>query len=561
MRVSSGTSVSGKTQFDVLVKESNLLSNGTKNAMALLFWLLLSAQSIAQSLTPFDYYRREFIDDLLAKKKQLVLVATGWSQSGLEKMFRVRNIEKQKRAFAPHYALALNLYREGGRVKLYYLTTTNIHVSYRQYLYTMATGDTDVRGFRRFERQCVKIIHLEAPPRHEHAQMEDRLAYMESVANKRKLQRLHDDLDRYRQVPGTVLGGFTVHATGNFMQQRAKWLDIPYLAGDSAHTFWKRKSSSRMSYVGAKIPHPRGTYRPACTVDTLASDIYGVLADTGSSKIIVKLEFSAGGDGNRVIDFSKELSRPEFLAERDQAIAAIRERFEFSENYLRRLTTNGAIVEEFLVGSDFSSPATLYMLTDVDQVNVYYGYQQILGGDDHQVFQGSLGPLSAGKVADTIASYSKRIGTFMADHGVKGHVGTDFVVLTPPGTTQKKIYAIENNVRNTGTMYPIWTLGFMLGHERLQQRHVMSFDDAPIVRYRRSGYRNTLQRHFFAWIARQPYSFNRESGAGLLVHLPRFGMGRVGVAIVGRDKQECQDTMKRFRADLARFNEQIMGIL
>ena len=66
----------------------------------------------------------------------------------------------------------------------------------------------------------------------------------------------------------------------------------------------------------------------------------------------------------------------------------------------------------------------------------------------------------------------------MANAGLRGHIGTDFICFKSDADLEEidSVYAIENNVRHTGTMYPFRRAMFLLGKSRFQDRFYQSND-------------------------------------------------------------------------------------
>lgn len=532
----------------------------------------LSDSGVRESVKPeprlqYDYIDDMFINHLIASKFRYVLVATGWSETSLGKM-NINNQEKQKRAFALSFSQMIKIERQGGLGRLVYLTTSHINPHYRRYLYRVGNkasfsrlreGDIESR-FRNFEKHSLRIVYFSAQDRDRDA--ENVTGYLSEKSNRYHQIKLPKALNALRNdiYVSNHFVGFTAHFSGPFLEELAKKWNLPYLVNPSAQAHWIKKSKSRQSFRDAGVRHPRGTYEPSFSVDALVNDIYALLQQLDYKKIILKLDQSAAGYGNKVMKFDEITDDLSEVA----AKKLIRERFNdkeiFPDFFIGRIEEEGggAIIEEYIDCKNYASPASIYMINGLHDINMRYTYDQLLGGKDNQVFQGSLGPIQVNQnypKGDLIAM-SRAIGMTLSEQGVRGNVGTDFVTCDADDSDNpnRDAWAIENNVRMTGTSYPYYTMMTLVGKEKIKNKFMKSFDDVkiPIVAFEKS--REKVQRDFYmSFLLKHPETLDVTTARGCLIHNDTFRLGKLGVACLADSRKEVSDLYDRFIASVYKF--------
>lgn len=506
----------------------------------------------------YNYFEDKFVQSVVDSGSRYVLVGTGWSESSLGKM-NTNNQEKQKRALALSMAQLMRVEQLGGKGELIYLTTSPISSAYLRYLYRIANqrsvanlSDEEFEArFKTFDKRFLRMVYLS--PKGRMKDPEDRTKYLQSNRNsyrRIKVPKALISLQHNKFTPSTMVG-FTAHFSGPYLEQLAKEWDLPYLVNPSSQAHWIKKSKSRESFRDAGVRHPKGTYEPAFSVDALVNDIYALLQQITTGKIILKLDQSAAGYGNKVMRFDDITPN---LTE-SEAKAIIRKRFDdkeiFPEIFLGRIEEEdgGAIIEEFIDCKNYASPASIFMINGENDVSVQYTYDQLLGGKDNMVFQGSLGPIIMPPNEEgDINAMSKKVGEFLSTQGVRGNVGTDFVVCDMDDKGVNRIaYAIENNVRMTGTSYPYYTLRTMLGEKRMKRKFMKSFDDVHVPKITRYSLRQKLNRELFmTFLKDNPDNLDLVKGKGCLVHNDTTKIGKIGIACIANKKTDVVKMYDRF---------------
>lgn len=154
--------------------------------------------------------------------------------------------------------------------------------------------------------------------------------------------------------------------------------------------------------------------------------------------VVVKLDDSVAGDGNVIIGFDHD-------DEVDHVLDTL------PDWYVAELS-RGGIVEELVAGAMFSSPSVQVDLRPDGQVVVLATHEQVLGGDNGQVFLGCSFPANR-EYAARLAEDGLAIGANMARRGALGRMAIDFAAASPDGRTWE-LFPLEMNLRKGGTTHP-----------------------------------------------------------------------------------------------------------
>jgi hypothetical protein len=127
--------------------------------------------------------------------------------------------------------------------------------------------------------------------------------------------------------------------------------------------------------------------------------------------------------------------------------------------FFEKMQNMGGIVEEFLEGEVKMSPSVQCVIGPNKVIDIVSTHDQLLGGDDNQVYQGAIFPADA-HYSVSLAAEGKKISQVLADKGALGRFAIDFIsVLHEDGSW--KHYAIEINLRKGGTTHPLLMLQFL----------------------------------------------------------------------------------------------------
>jgi hypothetical protein len=304
------------------------------------------------------------------------------------------------------------------------------------------------------------------------------------------------------------------------------------------------KSEGRRIFRLAGVPIPFGR-EDVKTID----DVVDAIADIRRARpnapgVVVKHDNSAAGDGNIVIRFAK-------LA--DDSEAGIRRQVAaFPDWYLRDLALGG-IVEELIAGSDFTSPSAQVDITPFGHVHVVATHEQMLGGNDGQVYQGCRFPADPGYAA-RLAEYAEATAGEIAPLGVLGRFAIDFACARDEhGAWQ--VYALEMNLRKGGTTHPYATLrnlvpghydakaGAWFDHERAP-RYYVSTDNMVDEKWHGLPASFVIDAIDSAGIA-----FDHARGWGVVLHMLSCLKvdGRFGLTAIGTSPEHAQQLFDAVR--------------
>ena len=298
------------------------------------------------------------------------------------------------------------------------------------------------------------------------------------------------------------------------------------------------KSAGKRIFREAGVPVPYGR-EDVKTVDDVVAAIADIRRERPNAPgVVVKHDNSASGDGNAVIRFKT-------LADASEAtlrahIAAL------PEWYLKDLRAGG-IVEELIVGTDFTSPSAQVDITPHGHVHVLATHEQVLGGADGQVYQGCKFPADPA-YAPLLARYAEAIGQVLAPRGVLGRFAVDFAAARNE-TGAWQVYALEVNLRKGGTTHPFAALrnlvpghydpkaGLWLGHGH-QPRYYASTDNLVD-----ESWHGLAPAAVIRAIADAGLEFDYAKGSGVVLHMlsclaidGRFGLTAIGDSAAHADE-------------------------
>jgi hypothetical protein len=212
----------------------------------------------------------------------------------------------------------------------------------------------------------------------------------------------------------------------------------------------------------------------------------------------------------------------------------------------------GGIVEEFLEGDVKASPSVQLRVDPHKTVAAISTHDQILGGSSGQVFLGCTFPTND-EYRMTIQAAAMKIGAVLADKGVVGRFGVDFLVTRSAGGRDWRVFALEINLRMGGTTHPYLALQFITGGQidpstglfhspRGQSKFYRATDNLKSAAYRGLLPEDLIE---ILTVNRLHYSFNRESG--VLFHLigALSEFGKLGMSAIGNSRQEVEEIYAR----------------
>ena len=245
-------------------------------------------------------------------------------------------------------------------------------------------------------------------------------------------------------------------------------------------------------------------------VETALSEL--ALRSPAPRSAVVKLNDGFSGQGNAVVDLTSDAP----LEERTHFCA----REESWETFGAKLAEQGGVVEEFLRIPGMVSPSVQMRIGPDGTYEVVSTHDQILGGPNDQVYLGCRFPADP-RYRGAIQDAGRRVARVLADHGVIGSFGIDFVIGTddPPEPLLTEI-----NLRMGGTTHPFLMTEFVTGGRYDEEsgelvvggraKHYVATDNL-----KSDAYVGLLPEDLIGAIDEAGLAFDRTTNTGVLLHL------------------------------------------
>ncbi len=294
------------------------------------------------------------------------------------------------------------------------------------------------------------------------------------------------------------------------------------------------KSAGRRLLRDAGVPVADGV-EDVRTVDDVLAAVRAVRARRPRCRgVVVKTDDSSAGDGNRVIRFAPGDDVPDALAG--------------LPDWYRADLLAGGVVEELVHGEPFSSPSVQLDLLPDGTARVVATHEQVLGGQDDQVYLGCRFPADE-RYAAELAEHGRAAGGLLAARGALGRVGLDFAVGTDPRGGPWTC-ALEINLRKGGTTHPYAALRNLVpGHYDDRAARWVADADASHRFYEATD--NLLDPD---WLGRPPaeviaavrsagLEFRHDRGTGVVLHMLSCLAvdGRMGLTAIGTSRTHAAD--------------------
>ena len=317
-------------------------------------------------------------------------------------------------------------------------------------------------------------------------------------------------------------------------------LDVP--VNGPAPQMWALgfKSAARRMFREADVPLP-------CGVEDVHDGAEAAAAVTairnqrpGLDRVVVKLDDSGSGDGNRVVATRDPAGRP--LPEGVLAVELLRD----TPDWFRRDLAAGGVVEELVEGPRVTSPSAQVDLMPGGEVRLLATHEQVLEGDQGQEFVGSRFPADPCYAGD-LGHHVTAVGRLLAGAGAVGRVAVDFVAAQRgDGWT---LHALDLNLRKGGTTHPFAALRHLVPgtYDVRAGRWVADSDGGPRC-YRSSDAVLDPARlgmdpdTAIEAVAAAGLAFDHDRGVGVVLHMlsALHVDGRVGVTAIGRTIEEAE---------------------
>lgn len=241
-------------------------------------------------------------------------------------------------------------------------------------------------------------------------------------------------------------------------------LGIPLFGTDPDKFYEGSKSGGRKNFRAAGVNFPDG-FEDLYTKEDVIKALAALKRKKSSlRKAVVKLNDGFSGDGNAVYTYpvitgSNDIEKiiGESFPGQFKAVAK-----DVSDQlFFEKLKGMGGIVEVFLEGDIKMSPSVQCVIAPSKEVEIVSTHDQLLGGDDGQIFIGAIFP--ADKAYNiSLAAEGKKIAEVLASKGAMGRFAIDFISVQEQDGNWEH-YAIEINLRKGGTTHPFLMLQFLTG--------------------------------------------------------------------------------------------------
>ncbi len=337
-------------------------------------------------------------------------------------------------------------------------------------------------------------------------------------------------------------------------QELSVKLGIPLLASSPELSYWGSKSGSREIFNNCQIPHPDGS-KLVFTVDELMREITELLVRKPHlNKVVIKLNEGFSGEGNAVLDVTpinylfnsdNSFSHKQNLVAQIIDQAMVQGEGETWQSFSRRIPELGVIVEEFVEGKIKYSPSVQGYITPTGKVEILSTHDQILGGEDKQIFLGCRFP------ADTayrvqLQELTLKIGSELAKKGAMERFAVDFLAVKKQEKWQ--FSAIEINLRLGGTTHPFMTLK-LLTNGNYNYTDGLFYTQSEIAKYyiasdnlQKANYQGLLPNDLMDIIAKHHLHFDHTTKTGTIFHLmgALSEFGKLGLTSIGNSWAEAE---------------------
>ena len=309
------------------------------------------------------------------------------------------------------------------------------------------------------------------------------------------------------------------------------------------------KSAGRRLFHRTGVPVPLGR-EDVHRVDDVAAAAEWIRASRPAvGAVVVKLDDSGAGDGNVVVALRDDDGTPRDPHEVLADVAALPAWFR------DELAADGGVVEEMVVGDRLRSPSVQVDLLPGGEVRVLATHDQVLGGDNGQVYLGCRFPADPAYAAD-LARHGDAVGRELVARGCVGRIGVDFMAART-GDHPWSLTALEVNLRKGGTTHPFSALRSLVpGHYDIGSGTWRADADGSTRAYRSTDNfvdPSLAERHpqsVIDAVRDAGLQFDGAPGTGVVLHM--LGClavdGRFGVTAIGRTPEHADEL---FAATLA----------
>lgn len=337
--------------------------------------------------------------------------------------------------------------------------------------------------------------------------------------------------------------------TTDLERELALKIGLPMYAADPRFYAFGTKSGCRHIFESENILHPMGE-EDLFTEQALIQAIMRMRAKRPIQQVVVKLNEGVSGLGNATVDLRGLPASG--AANEGTAIQTTLHALNFSEaestyaDYLDKLIAHGAIVEEFITGTEVHSPSVQLRLTPLGQVEVLSTHDQMLGGASGQNYLGAIFPAKPA-YSQLIVKDAYKIGERLAKEGILGRFAIDFVVLKQADGSWLS-YAIEINLRKGGTTAPFLILQYLTDGLYDTETGIFHTAHGQAKYYIASDHVDSPSFHSLTVddlmdiVSTHRLHYNHASQTGIIMHMMTGvgELGRIGMTAIDNSPEAAQ---------------------
>lgn len=238
-------------------------------------------------------------------------------------------------------------------------------------------------------------------------------------------------------------------------------LGLPLYGTDPDLNYLGSKSGSRNIFKSCGITMPDGFEHVKNEKEVIHCLTLLKQRNPLLKRAVIKLDEGFSGEGNAVFSYE---GAPEggplqewIAAHLPLRLAIVAERLHY-DTFFEKLESMEGIVEAFVEGSKKASPSIQCRVNPLGQIDVLSTHDQVLDGENGQIFLGATFPANHEYAAE-LGAIGLKVGEELKRHGALGRFGVDLVSVKEAAGW--KHYAIEINLRKGGTTHPYLMLQFL----------------------------------------------------------------------------------------------------
>jgi len=265
-----------------------------------------------------------------------------------------------------------------------------------------------------------------------------------------RLREIREQVDRSRAAAIVCMN------TTDLERELAIELGVPLLGNPPERDHLGSKSGSRDAFREAGIDLPAG-FEHLRSMDDVVTALAALKRDHPDLQAgVVKLEEGFSGEGNAIFRYEHGTDEAA-IAQALPKYLKMQAPAEDYESFSARFADMGGIVEEFVNGVS-ASPSGQGYIGPLGTLRALSTHDQLLGGADGQVFEGSTFP-AAQRYRRRVQDDTMKVGEVLQAQGARGRFAVDFV------EAGDRLCAIEINLRKGGTTHPMLTMAVITeGH-------------------------------------------------------------------------------------------------